>query len=242
MALRLTRPADAPKTIPHGRSGSTRAHASLLAGDLKGYRELFAQAATGREPAPALPVAAAHAARAGLAAAQYLVEDRAAAVPHGRTQRTRAARGRASPVPSSLNYLGVALYELGSLEPRRRSTPAAGSTTPCRTEGASSRRRLRRRAGGNPAAPEHPRAPVRAPGADRESQRRRCQRRQRPVQGLRLEFLCMIAASRRGGEPPRCSALPASAVDEMMIIVDTGSTDRTVEIAESFGARVLHHE
>ncbi|HEX4760342.1 MAG TPA: glycosyltransferase, partial [Thermoleophilaceae bacterium] len=30
-------------------------------------------------------------------------------------------------------------------------------------------------------------------------------------------------------------------VDEM-IIVDTGSTDRTVEIAESFGATVLHHE
>ena len=26
-----------------------------------------------------------------------------------------------------------------------------------------------------------------------------------------------------------------------MIVVDTGSTDRTVEIAESFGARVLHH-
>jgi tetratricopeptide (TPR) repeat protein len=40
---------------------------------------------------------------------------------------------------------------------------------------------------------------------------------------------------------PRCLAAVKPAVDEM-IIVDTGSTDRTVEIAEEFGATVLHHE
>ena len=37
---------------------------------------------------------------------------------------------------------------------------------------------------------------------------------------------------------PRCLAAAKDAVDEM-IVVDTGSTDRTVEIAESFGAKVL---
>jgi glycosyltransferase involved in cell wall biosynthesis len=50
--------------------------------------------------------------------------------------------------------------------------------------------------------------------------------------------LCMIV---RNEEEmlPACLASCQSGVDEM-IIVDTGSTDRTVAIAESFGARVLH--
>ena len=37
----------------------------------------------------------------------------------------------------------------------------------------------------------------------------------------------------------RCLASVRAIVDEI-ILVDTGSTDRTVEIAESFGARVYH--
>src|SRR5690242_19447443 len=37
----------------------------------------------------------------------------------------------------------------------------------------------------------------------------------------------------------RCLGSVASAVDEI-VLVDTGSTDRTVEIAEQFGARVFH--
>lgn len=40
---------------------------------------------------------------------------------------------------------------------------------------------------------------------------------------------------------PRTLAAVVDGVDEI-VIVDTGSRDRTVEIAESFGARVLHHE
>ncbi|MDZ7338324.1 MAG: tetratricopeptide repeat protein [candidate division KSB1 bacterium] len=39
---------------------------------------------------------------------------------------------------------------------------------------------------------------------------------------------------------PKCLASVQGAVDEL-VIVDTGSTDRTVEIAQSFGATVYHH-
>ena len=38
---------------------------------------------------------------------------------------------------------------------------------------------------------------------------------------------------------PGCLEAVRDAVDEM-VIVDTGSSDRTVEIAESFGAKVVH--
>ncbi len=59
-----------------------------------------------------------------------------------------------------------------------------------------------------------------------------------PAEGLTLS-LCMIV---RDEEEmlPRCLEAIKDGVDEM-VIVDTGSRDKTVEIAESYGARVLHH-
>ncbi|WP_445147973.1 tetratricopeptide repeat-containing glycosyltransferase family 2 protein [Baekduia sp. Peel2402] len=52
--------------------------------------------------------------------------------------------------------------------------------------------------------------------------------------------LCMIVKDEEA-MLPQCLASVAEFVDEL-IIVDTGSTDRTVEIAESYGATILHHE
>ena len=51
--------------------------------------------------------------------------------------------------------------------------------------------------------------------------------------------LCMIVKNEEE-YLPQCLESVKSMVDEM-VIVDTGSTDRTVEIAESFGAKILHH-
>ena len=59
----------------------------------------------------------------------------------------------------------------------------------------------------------------------------------RPVQGLKLS-LCMIVKDEEE-MLPGCLEPLRGVVDEM-IVVDTGSSDRTVEIAESFGAKVVH--
>jgi tetratricopeptide (TPR) repeat protein len=57
-----------------------------------------------------------------------------------------------------------------------------------------------------------------------------------PARGLRLS-LCMIVKDEEE-LLPGCLESVAGAVDEI-VVVDTGSRDRTVEIAESFGAHVL---
>jgi len=58
-------------------------------------------------------------------------------------------------------------------------------------------------------------------------------------QVIRLS-LCMIVKDEEE-LLPQCLASVMGLVDEM-VIVDTGSTDRTVEIAKSFGARVYHFD
>jgi tetratricopeptide (TPR) repeat protein len=60
-----------------------------------------------------------------------------------------------------------------------------------------------------------------------------------PADGMTLS-LCMIVRDEQE-MLPRCLAAIAGAVDEI-VIVDTGSRDATVEIARSFGARVIERE
>lgn len=59
----------------------------------------------------------------------------------------------------------------------------------------------------------------------------------RPADGLTLS-LCLIVRDEEE-HLAACLGAAAPAADEI-VVVDTGSTDRTVEIAERFGARVLH--
>ncbi len=137
--------------------------------------------------------------------------------------------------PKLLQYAGVALCELWKLDAAAALFEAARALDPelnleqSAIELAKRRalpRDLRRELAPGTASPQLERRAIELAG------------RAGPAQGLRLS-LCMIVRDEQE-MLPRCLAAVADAVDEI-VLVDTGSSDRTVEIAESFGARVLSH-
>jgi tetratricopeptide (TPR) repeat protein len=239
MALRLSRPADASETSTRtSQRIDARAKACLAAGDLKGYRELFAHAAAVEDP------------HRRYQARRTLIEQGLAAAGSTPSKDVPAlflavARSAVELLedeprePVLLNYTGVALYELGALDAAEALFRACRrlDDTVAHVESNLQEIARRRRAGAG-AMPKLPGA-VRAELKPLGARAKDCAGRARPVQGLKLS-LCMIVKDEEE-MLPRCLAAVKPAVDEM-IVVDTGSTDRTVEIAESFGARVLHHE
>jgi tetratricopeptide (TPR) repeat protein len=140
--------------------------------------------------------------------------------------------------PVLLNYTGVAFYELWSLDAAHAIFKAAQRLDPGiphlrRNLSELDRRRREQSRGGGPRKPLHPSLPSLAARAKRIAPRAR------PATGLTLS-LCMIVKDEEE-MLPRCLAAVAPAVDEI-VIVDTGSKDRTVEIARSFGATVIERE
>ncbi len=142
--------------------------------------------------------------------------------------------------PKILNYAGVALYELWSLRAAKALFEAAARLDPALGEvqrNLDQVARRRRSVGGSRRAERaialHP-----AMGALQERALSVAERAQ-PAQGMRLS-LCMIVRDEQE-MLPRCLAAVADAVDEM-VIVDTGSVDATIEIARSFGAKVIERE
>ncbi len=139
--------------------------------------------------------------------------------------------------PVVLNYVAVALYELWSIDAARALFAAAhrlDSELPnVRANLAACKRRARELSRGRAKRPLHTALPALSARAKRVAAKAH------PAKGLKLS-LCMIV---RDEEEmlPRCLAAAAPAVDEI-VIVDTGSTDRTIEIAKSFGARVIERE
>ena len=133
--------------------------------------------------------------------------------------------------PTILNLAGVALYELWSLDAAQtlfraaRRLDASLPNVEANLEEVGRRKRAGRRT-----RPLHAAVPGLARRATSVATRAK------PASGLTLS-LCMIV---RDEEQmlPRCLAAVAGAVDEI-IVVDTGSTDATVEIAKSFGAKVI---
>jgi tetratricopeptide (TPR) repeat protein len=231
MALRLisvaspTRPAD----LVAG------AQSLLLAGDAAGYARLW------REAAGIEDVHRRHQARTGLleqamATAGLVAPGRLPALYLAAAREALAVLEEEPREPVLLNLAAVALYELWALDGAEGLFRAAGRLDPelAHVEDNLAQVDRRRRAAASPRLPA-------AVAAELSALSRRADAvagRARPATGLTLTLAMIV----RDEEEmlPRCLAAIAPAVDEI-VVVDTGSTDRTVAIAESFGARVLHH-
>jgi glycosyl transferase family 2/tetratricopeptide repeat protein len=137
--------------------------------------------------------------------------------------------------PLLLNHAGVGLNELGAREGAAQLFEAALRLDPQLPHAARNLDQALARKGSRPNLPAAVAAQLRA----LEAEARRVASSARPATGLRLS-LCMIV---RDEEEmlPRSLAAARDAVDEI-VVVDTGSRDRTVEIARSFGATVVERE
>jgi tetratricopeptide (TPR) repeat protein len=136
--------------------------------------------------------------------------------------------------PVLLNYAGVLLYELNELAGAEELFRAARRLDPAlpHVERNLAAVRLRKRA--HAAARLHPSlaAEVKRLGA----RAKRIAAAARPAKGLTLS-LCMIVKDEEE-MLPGCLEAVRDVVDEI-VVVDTGSSDGTVEIARSFGARIV---
>jgi tetratricopeptide (TPR) repeat protein len=235
MALRFS--GSAPATDLALAASDLPARAQLLLGrdDLEGYGELFAQLPSIEDPQRRYWAAAAlveQGLAAGAGRSPRRVAELFASVAAGAVEVLEAEPCE----PRLLNYAGVLFYELWGLEAAHALFKAAKRLDPHleQIEGnlaALAKRRVQAR-GARMRAPLHPTLPA------LEGRARELAAHARPAEGLRLS-LCMIVRDEQE-MLPRCLEAVAGAVDEI-VIVDTGSTDATVEIAGSFGARVISH-
>jgi tetratricopeptide (TPR) repeat protein len=213
-----------------------RAQQQLAADDLAGYRALFALLESIEDPHRRY-WAAVGLVEQGLAssagASPRRLPELFATIAAGAID----ALEREPSEPRLLNYAGVALYELWSLDAARAMFKAAKRLDPGLEEidrnltalakRQKAMRNLARRAPLHPTLPKIARRSIEIAA------------RAQPATDLRLS-LCMIVRDEQE-MLPRCLAAVADAVDEI-VIVDTGSVDRTVEIARTYGAQVISHE
>src|SRR4051794_7098226 len=135
--------------------------------------------------------------------------------------------------PVLLNHLGVLLYELCEAGAAADLFPAASRLDPDLAHARATLEPARDRA----------RSGARLPGVGATRTRplaeraRRLASRAKPARKLTLSLSMIVKDEEE--MLPGCLEPLRGVVDEM-IVVDTGSTDRTVEIARSFGATVVH--
>jgi glycosyltransferase involved in cell wall biosynthesis len=229
----------APESGPaFGRRLAAEARTLLAASNLDRYRALFQRATESEDPHERY-YARVRLVEEGLAAAGQAPTDAQA------KQRFVAVAQMALDVldeeprePVLLKYAALALYELWSLDAAHALFKAVHRLDPGHAHvkhnlNEISRRRRELARSRRPVKPLHPAVPGLAARA------RALSHRARPAEGMTIS-LCMIV---RDEEEmlPRCLAAVAPAVDEI-VIVDTGSTDRTIEIARTFGAKVIERE
>jgi len=245
MALRLSAPAPNPDPRPvpptaataHPAAAAERlradARAALAARDLHAYSALFPLAAeiedihrrhharlllleAGLHDAPPEP--------AVLAGALAVVARRAVELLEDDPRE-----------PAILNVAGVAFYELGELGAAERLFKAARRLDPDLAHVAGNLEQLAARRRARVPAPPVPPA-VRAALSELAPRGKRVAAQARPAEGLTLS-LCMIVKDEEE-MLPRCLAAVRDHVDEL-VVVDTGSSDRTREIALEYGANLI---
>ncbi len=246
MALRLTdaatslRPAPAAAAPEPAAAPSiaaelvARARTALAGRDAAAYLALFAEAAAAED------VHRRYEARKRLVEAGLSAEgDRlTVATAFAATARAAVTVLEEEPrEPELLAYAGVAFYEVGELDAAEALFKAArrlDSDAPNLEANLDEIARRRREGLTRVDLPKPLTLAVRelAPRAKKVAAHAR------PAEGQRIS-LCMIVKDEEA-MLGRCLEAVAAHVDEL-IVVDTGSKDRTVEIAQSFGATVLHH-
>jgi tetratricopeptide (TPR) repeat protein len=236
---RINSDARPPAAFGPELAARARAQLALAGGNLDGYKALFGQAAEHEDP-HARYHARVKLTEEGLtaAASQSSSQARATQLFVAITSALLDALEEEPREPTLLNYAAIALYELWSLDAAHALFTAAARLDPAlphlkRNLEECKRRRRELGRGAKPLRPLHAAVPGLAARA------RETANRARPAKDLTLS-LCMIVKDEEE-MLPRCLAAAAPAVDEI-VIVDTGSSDRTIEIARSFGARVIERE
>ena len=241
MALRLTTAKTAFETTRRpGEEALELGRAALASNDLKRYRELFAECAQETDynrayKARRTLIELGLEKLGGTNASAVAIAPLMTAVLEGVLEALEIEPRE----PVLLNYAGIAFYELGSLKAAEALFKAARRLDP---ELAHVKKNMdeiqRRRRQGIDAAAGLP-ANIAVPLKGLAVRGERIAAKAQPVEGLTLSLAMIVKDEEE--MLPKCLAAVKDAVDEL-IVVDTGSTDRTVEIAESFGAKVLHHE
>ncbi|HUA04117.1 MAG TPA: glycosyltransferase [Solirubrobacteraceae bacterium] len=218
-----------------GNQFGHQARAYLTTNDLTSYKALFQRAAE-HEDSHARYHANVRLVEEGLTAAGQAASStqatqRFAAVAAGAIDALEAEPRE----PVLLNYAGVALYELWSLDAAHAIFKAAHDLDPAlphlkRNLNELGRRRREASQSGRSLKPLHATVPALAAKA------KAIAKQAKPAARLKLS-LCMIVKDEEE-MLPRCLAAVAPAVDEI-VIVDTGSTDRTIEIARDHNATVI---
>jgi tetratricopeptide (TPR) repeat protein len=214
-----------------------RARALIDEGELDGYRGLFDRAEAIENPHRRY-WANTRVAEQGLAAAATTARTEVPTLLDAVCAGALQALEREPREPRLLNQAGVALYGLDMIEAAAAMLDGAARLDPELDGLQQSRAAIAARR----ALPRRPRRRAELPTATSAERSRLAARalalaaEARPAEGLRLS-LCMIVRDEQE-MLPRCLSAVAAAVDEI-VIVDTGSTDATIEIARSFGARVI---
>jgi tetratricopeptide (TPR) repeat protein len=244
MALRLAQPVDGPAApqpsashaLHSGAAVAARASALLASRDLAGWRALLDEAA--KRPNPQDRYLHRRLLLEGVLAQRNGSAAFTAELFHAGAQAGVEILEADPCEPILLNLTGVLLYELGAIVAAEALFRAAQRLDGGLRDVTRNLRECQRRRKNGPTVPQGLPAAVLRGLRELGPRAQRVAQRAVPAQGLTVS-LCMIVKDEEA-MLPRCLAAVAGHVDEI-VVVDTGSTDRTVEIAESFGARVLHH-